>query len=134
MDHERKIEFAFTALVQFCTRFDPVKLLAQVTLTCLSSPEDQSKINDDDTHAWFRWIEFLAGLLLSKETSSYGAENVDGQTISELEVLLKEYDANIAAYLIVDGSSKSGSTEPHEQDLVVRAKIHSAFIRGETYP
>lgn len=134
MDHESKIEFAFAALVEFCARFDPVKLLAQVTLTCLSGPEDQSKTNDEDAHSWFRWIEFLAGVLLSKEVSSYGAEDVDGQTISELEVLLKEYDANIATYLIVDGRSKFGSIEPHEQDLVVRAKMYSAFVRGETYP
>ena len=55
------VEAAFKALTEYVDRFDPLKLLSQLSLTHLSVPDDKFIGEGHDVNRWMVWIEFLAG-------------------------------------------------------------------------
>ncbi len=61
------IETRYAELIALLNRLDPIKLLSQLTLTFLTVPEDQFNDESSDIHQWARWIEFLAGYLLTHD-------------------------------------------------------------------
>jgi hypothetical protein len=62
-----EVKANFTNLVALLNKLDPLKLISQLTLTFLTTPEGQFSDETSDIHKWARWIEFLAGDLLTHD-------------------------------------------------------------------
>jgi len=127
-----EIETNFSNLINLINQLDPIKLLSQLTLTFLFVPEDQFIEESSDTVKWARWIEFLAGCILSHEYPQNTKRVVDGKDLENVEKLLDDYFRSISVFLTTsipaDGKDK-------EIEMVVNsAKIHSLYVRGESYP
>ena len=82
------VEAAFKALTEYVARFDPLKLLSQLSLTHLSVPDDKFIGEGHDANRWMVWIEFLAGRLLTHEFPVECETDVTGQTMERIEELL----------------------------------------------
>ena len=122
----------FSRLAKIVGKLDPIKLLSQLTLTFLLVPAKEFVDESSDTFIWGRYIEFLAGYLLSKPYPQNKKMDVDGKEIERIEKLMEKYIHSSAKYL----SATPPSSEP-EKDLamvIISAKIHSLFVRGESYP
>lgn len=123
----------FLNLVQLVGKLDPIKLLSQLTLTFLFVPEGQFiEDNGGDTVKWLRWIEFLAGYLLSKNYPKDPKTKIDGVDLGSIEKLLDEYFNSVSAHIIT--SVPCNEEDKKVEEVVHSAKIHSLYVRGEAYP
>lgn len=129
--NQEKAIKCFNELSNFIEKLDPVKLITQLRLTHLFYPGGEYKPEHDDIHKWSRWIEFLSGLLLTRQYHENAHKFVDGRTLSKLEKLLERYFKAINIYLI---SEASDSRKTDGQQLLFHSKIHSLNVRGDTFP
>ena len=127
-----EVQRNFSRLAKTVHKLNPVKLLSQLTLTFLLVPKNEFVEESSDTAKWARYIEFLAGYLLSKEHPQNAKMNVDGKDIERVEKLLEKYIQSIATYLTT--SPLSSESEKDLEMVIASAKIHSLFVRGESYP
>lgn len=126
------IETHYAELIALLNRLNPIKLLSQLTLTFLAKPEAQFEDESSDIHKWARWVEFLAGYLLTRDYPQNARKEIDGEDIKNIEDLLAKYFDSISLYLISDRTNvgKDGKI-----DLVIHlAKNESLYVRGESYP
>ncbi len=130
-ENKQKAIKCFNDLSEFLKKFDPIKLITQLTLTYLFYPGGEFRPEHDDIHKWSRWIEFLSGFLLTRQYPKNGNKFIDGRTISELENLLEQYFKAITLYLI---SETSGNKKLDGQQLIFHSKIYSLYVRGDTFP
>lgn len=130
-DDNSRIEEDFENLVALLHGLDPVKLLAQLTLTFLTVPEDEFSDEGSDIHHWARWIEFLAGYLLTRDYPQGVLREIDGRDLQNIEHGVAKYFASISRYLFTDRADVG----QNGVDLVVHlAKSDSLYMRGESYP
>jgi len=127
-----EVEANFANLVALLNQLDPLKLISQLTLTFLTVPEGQFSDETSDIHKWARWIEFLAGYLLTHDYPQNAKKEIDGEGLKRIENLLTKYFDSISLYLI-SGRSKFGK-EGEIDRVTNRAKIDSLYVRGESYP
>lgn len=124
-------EASYKELTKLLGTLDPVKLLSQLTLTFGTVPEDQFNDECSDFHKWARWLEFVAGYLLTRPYPDSARKEIDGNDLQGIEDLLKKYFASISQSLISDAPK----SETEEVDGVLSlAKNDSLFVRGESYP
>ena len=126
------IESSFDELKQYVSTLDPVKLLSQLTLTYLYVPEDKFIEEGDKTIKWYRWIEFLAGYLVSKEYPNNPEKNIDGRNLERIMNLLDKYFHSIETHQIISTSAKEKKDFDIER-IIASAKSFSLFVRGYTY-
>jgi len=125
------IESSFAYLEEAVTGLDSVKLLSQLNLTFLFIPENEFTEEGADAIKWARWIEFLAGLLLSKNYSGKTKTDIDGKDLENIENLLDDYFNNITKFLI---TSSPSSKDKRTERIINSAKNYSLHVRGESYP
>src|SRR6266851_9248616 len=107
-----EVQRNFSRLGKNVGKLDPIKLLSQLTLTFLLVPANEFVDESSDTVKWARYIEFLAGCLLSNKYPQNTKMNVDGRDIERVEKLLEKYVHSIAMYL-----STSSSARESDKDL-----------------
>lgn len=127
-----EVQRNFSRLAKTVHKLDPLKLLSQLTLTFLLVPTNEFVDESSDTVKWARYIEFLAGFLLSNKYPQNKKMDVDGRDIERVEKLLEKYLQSISTYLST--SSPSSESEKDLEIVITSAKIHSLFVRGESYP
>src|SRR5258708_6054121 len=127
-----EVQRDFSRLARTVDKLDPIKLLSQLTLTFLLVPVNEFLDESSNTAKWARYIEFLAGYLLSKKYPQKTKMNVDGKDIEHVEKQLEKYIQSIATYLTT--SPPSRESEKDLEAVIASAKIHSLFVRGESYP
>ncbi len=127
-----EVQRDFSRLAKTVDKLDPIKLLSQLTLTFLLVPVNEFLDESSNTAKWARYIEFLAGYLLSKKYPQKTKMNVDGKDIEHVEKQLEKYIQSIATYLTT--SPPSRESEKDLETVIASAKIHSLFVRGESYP
>ena len=126
------IETRYAELIALLNRLDPIKLLSQLTLTFLTVPEDQFNDESSDIHKWARWVEFMAGYLLTRDYPQNAKKEIDGEDLKNIEDVLTTYFGSISLYLISD---KTNVGKDGEIDSVIHlAKNDSLYVRGESYP
>lgn len=126
------IETNFSNLIEIAKQLDPVKLLSHLTLTFLFIPEGQFIEESSETFQRARWIEFLAGYLLTHEYPKNAKNNVNGNDLEKIEKLLDEYFLSSSVFLT---TSISPNEKNKEMEMVINsAKIYSLYVRGESYP
>jgi hypothetical protein len=124
-------EASFKELTKILGELDPVKLLSQLMLTFGTVPEGQFNGESSDVHKWARWLEFVAGYLLTRPYPDGARKEIDGNDLQGIENLLKMYFASISQTLMSDAPK----SETGEVDRVLSlAKNDSLFVRGESYP
>ncbi|MCD6283853.1 hypothetical protein J7J12_01195 [bacterium] len=126
----------FANLSQYLGQVDPIKLLSQLTLTFLFIPEDEFVEENSDTLKWARWIEFLAGYIVSHEYPQKARSNIDGRDLEKIEKLLGEYFRSISIFLTTSNAynDKVDEIDKEIESLIKSLKIHSLYVRGESYP
>lgn len=127
-----EVQRDFSRLAKTLQKLDPVKLLSQLTLTFLITPVNKFVDESSDTAKWARYIEFLAGYLLSNKYPQKAKKSVDGKDIERVEKQVEKYIQSIATYLTT--SPPSHDSEKDIETVIASAKIHSLFVRGESYP
>jgi len=127
------IESSFSELSAYLSGLDPIKLLSQLSLTYLFVQEDKFINESDDTLKWARWIEFLAGFLVSKNYPENPEKHIDGENLEKVENILDEYFNSVNSYMITSNSVRDSKYAKTEM-IVHAAKIHSLYVRGDTYP
>lgn len=70
--------------------FDPIELLAQLTLTFLFVPKDEFQSDDSDVIKWSRYIEFVAGQTQCQEPARFTDKRPTGQDLMKVEELLEK--------------------------------------------
>ncbi len=131
-----EIENNFSSLTEFVKQLDPIKLLSQLTLTFLFVPEDKFIEESSDTFKWARWIEFLAGYIVSRVYPQNARSDIDGRDLEKIEKLLDEYFRSVSVFLTTSRISNGtpDKTDKEVESVVQSAKIHSLYVRGESYP
>src|SRR5579875_1341933 len=127
-----EVQRNFSRLATTVHKLDPIKLLSQLTVTFLIVPVNEFVDESSDTAQWARYVEFLAGYLLSMKYPQRAKMNVDGKDIERVEKQLDKYFQSIATYLST--STASLDSEKDLEMVIASAKIHSLFVRGESYP
>jgi len=128
----KEVKNSFKDLTTFILSINPIKLLSQLALTYLSVPEGEYIKDGDDVHKWNRWIEFLSGLCFSKEYPYKCDNEVDGNTLTEVENLLIKYFDEISKYIMFSPPPKE--IEHEQYSFYVSTKLYSLNVRGEAYP
>jgi hypothetical protein len=126
-----EVQKNFSRLAKTIDKLDPIKLLSQLTLTFIFVPANEFVDESSDTFIWGRYIEFLAGYLLSKTYPQNKKMDVDGRDIERIEKLLEKYVHSSATYL--SATPPSSESEKDLAMVIISAKIHSLFVRGESY-
>ena len=127
-----EVEANFANLVALLNQLDPLKLISQLSLTYLTVPEGQFCDETSDIHKWARWVEFLAGYLLTRDYPLNVRAVIDGNDLKNIEDLLTKYFDSVSLCLI---SGRLDAEKAGETDLVINlAKINSLYVRGESYP
>lgn len=129
---DAEVQRNFSRLATTLHKLDPIKLLSQLTLTFLITPVNEFVDESSDTAQWARYVEFLAGYLLSKEYPQKAKKRVDGKDIERVEKQLEKYIQSIATHLTTAPPSRE--SEKDLETVIASAKIHSLFVRGESYP
>lgn len=129
---KKEVENSFKDLNTFILSLNPIKLLSQLSLTYLSVPKGKHIKDGDDVHQWNRWIEFLSGLYISKEYPKECNNEIDGNTLNEVENLLRKYFDAISKFIIF--SSPPKGIEHDQYSFYISTKLYSLNVRGETYP
>jgi len=127
-----EVQKSFSRLAKAVDKLDPLKLLSQLVLSFLMVPKDEFIDEDSETVKWARYIEFLSGYFLSKKYPQNKKTNLDGKDIERIEKLLDSYFQNVSTYLAT--TSPSDESEKDIEMVIASAKIHSLFVRGESYP
>ena len=122
----------FSLLASTVHKLDPIKLLSQLSLTYLIVSVNEFVDESSDMFKRARYIEFLAGYLLSNKYTQNTRMDVDGRDIKNVENLLEEYFQSISIYLVT--SPTSHESEKGLERVITHAKIHSLLVRGESYP
>ncbi len=125
------VEDAFEELLEYVERFDPIKLLSQLSLTHLFVPGDAFIDETHDTRRWPVRIKFLAGLLLTRKFPSNCDPEVTGQTLERVEELVDSY----YTALMCEGRlfpDKSGSDSKPDQ-ILGSIRNYALWVRGEAY-
>jgi hypothetical protein len=126
---------SFHELKAYVSGLDPIKLLTQLTLTFLFVPEDKFVEEGDETITWSRWIEFLAGCIVSNRyPAKPPAEHVDGTNLEKVATLLDKYFGGIRNSLLFSGHAQGDNIDHKMRGLLGSAKIYSLNVRGDTYP
>lgn len=128
-----EIEKNFNELKKYVSNLDPIKLLSQFTLTFLFVPEGKFLRDNDEHRKWARWIEFLAGYLVTQPYPKNSRKNIDGKHLGEIEKLLDKYFRSIETNFITSASLED-KTNLDVKIIVASTKIHSLYVRGDTYP
>ena len=121
-----EVQRHFSRLAKTVHKFDPIKLLSQMTLTFLSVPANEFVEESSDTVKRMRYIEFLAGYLLSNKYPQNTKMDVDGRIIEHVANLLDKYFLSIATYLTT--SPPSSESEKDLATVITHAKIHSLLL------
>src|SRR5437762_10988426 len=106
-----EVQRNFSRLAATLHKLDPLKLLSQLTLTFLLVPVNEFIDESSDTAKWARYIEFLAGYLLSKKYPQKTKMNVDGRDIERVEKQLEKYIQSIATYLTTSPPSRESEKD-----------------------
>jgi len=132
----KDIKNNFANLSRYLKQVNPIKLLSQLTLTFLFVPEDEFIEESSDTFRWARRIEFLAGYLVSHEYPQEGRNDIDGRDLEKIEKLLDEYFRSVSVFLTTSNASNNGVEEVDKEieSVIKSVKIHSLYVRGESYP
>ncbi len=132
----RDIKNNFANLSQYLKQVDPIKLLSQLVLTFLFVPENEFVEEGSDALKWARWIEFLAGYIVSREYPKKVRGDIDGRDLEKTERLLDEYFRSASTFLVTSNTANDevGKADKEIESIVKSAKIHSLFVRGESYP
>lgn len=131
MNELGELNASFDRLRDYLQRYDPIKLLSQVSLTFLCRPADQHPGDDADVIQWSRWIEFLAEMAVTREYPSSPETFVDGRNLEDLEKLLRDYFDRISRCLL---APQPGESVDDHDSIAKQAKSYSFFVRGEAYP
>lgn len=124
---DAKIKESFFELTNFLEKYDPVKLVTQLTLTFLFIPEDKHANVSSESEKWGCWIEFVVGFYMKKIPPTSSITHIDGAVITSLQQKLEAYFLNISTSLLVSGNAS-------EEDRVLKsAKYYSLYVRGEAY-
>ncbi len=132
--NKKELLIKYENLTGFIRKYDPIKLITQLTLTYLfypAKPGEEFKPEYDEIHKWSRWIEFIAGYLLSFEYQNNRELFVDGEVLNKLEKLLNEYFDLIVRYY---HSLPSVEGEEKEHNLLLQIKFYTLYVRGDTFP
>ena len=124
------VEAAFKALTEYVDRFDPLKLLSQLSLTHLSVPDDKFIGEGHDVNRWMVWIEFLAGRLVTHEFPVECETNATGQTMERIEELLDIYFTALTRGSI---SEASDSTVSKADKVLGSIRSYALWVRGTAY-
>lgn len=124
----RNPKTAFEAFASFVARFDPIALLSQLTLTFLFTPDTGFIGEASPVRHWARLIEFTAGIVAACSVKTVEYEQFDGSSIETFEKLVDEYFNSVSVHLMMMPVSE----EPNR--LLLTAKIHSMYVRGDAYP
>ena len=127
-----EVEANFANLITLLKQLDPIKLVSQLSLTFLTTPEDQFNDETSDIHKWARWIEFLTGYLLIHSYPQGARKEIDGNDLETVEDLLTKYFDSISQYLRTDRRNIGKSGEIDRVISLVRND--SLYVRGESYP
>ena len=133
--HKKSITDAekyFNELKKYVIRLDPIKLLSQLTLTFLFVPESKYIEEIEETENWRRWIEFLAGYLVTQPYPQNANKNINGRHLEELKELLENYFKSIDQNLWPSKIYRS-KADLNEELIILSAKRYSLYVRGETY-
>ena len=126
------VEDAFKELLEYVEKFDPIKLLSQLSLTHLSVPAG-TYIDEDhnDIAKMIVYIEFLAGALLTREFPSDYDPEVTGQTLMRVKELCDSY---YCATLMRGRVSPDNSGADSGPDSILGSvREYALWVRGEAY-
>ncbi len=121
---------SFHKLQKLCKKFEPVKLLTQLSMTFLIGIEGQVIYPDDESANHLICIELINGIIFSMSSEDRGSEEPGTVDTNDVMVTCQAYLSNIDRYL-VDAAQEDGSIEKF---ILYSAKYYSAHIRGESYP
>ena len=124
------VEDAFKELLEYVEKFDPIKLLSQLSLTHLSVPADAFIGEDHDTARWQVRIEFLAGALLVRGFPSDCDPEVTGETLMRVEQLLDSYYAALMRGRL---SPINSSSNPEPDSILGSVRNYALWVRGQAY-
>jgi len=132
--NKKEVLIKYKNLTDFLKKYDPTKLITQLTLTYLfypAKPGEEFKPEYDEIHKWSRWIEFISGYLVSFDYPNDRKLFVDGKVLTKLEKLIEKYFNLITRYYhslpIVEGEEK-------EHNLLLQIKFYTLYVRGDTFP
>jgi hypothetical protein len=128
----RSPQSAFGAFTDFVAQFDPIDLLSQLTLTCLFTQETAFIGESSPIRHWARWIEFTVGYLATRPIGDAYPSPFEGNSIETFERLIEQYFNSIPLHLLTDRPALSERTSADK--LLMSAKIHSLYVRGDAYP
>ncbi len=130
-DYSKQTEKDFLEFTSYITKLDPIKLLSQLTLTFLFVSENELADNCQEREKWLRYIEFISGILLSKEYPKQPKLFMDGSDIDKIEKLLDSYVKNISLEVIT--SAPADSRDKDFKIVADTVKLRSLYVRGEAY-
>ena len=125
------VEDAFKELLEYVEKFDPIKLLSQLSLTHLSVPAGTYIDEDHNDIAKMRvYIEFLAGALLTREFPSDYDPEVTGQTLMRVKELCDSYyDTLMRGRVSPDDSGADSGPD----SILESVRDYALWVRGEAY-
>ena len=132
MNQQRPLSVAdaFENLLTFAVKFDPIKLLTQLSLTHQRAPQGRFAGADNELAKWSVRIEFLAGLLLTRRFPSKCLTHIDGQTIKQIEDLFDEYDHTLDMEFMATDTDQ----EPNQEHSILGSIRHFARrVRGDAH-
>ncbi len=125
------VEDAFKELLEYVEKFDPIKLLSQLSLTHLSVPAGTYIDEDHNDIAKMRvYIEFLAGALLTREFPSDYDPEVTGQTLMRVKELCDSYYATLMRGRV---SPDKSSADSGPDSILGSVRDYALWVRGEAY-
>ena len=113
--------------------FDPIELLAQLTLTFLFVPEDEFQSDGSDVVKWSRYIEFVAGQTHCQERARFTDTKPTGQDLMKVEELLEKYFHAVQMHMLVNDVSEN-SEDAEVRRLLNTMKAYAMLVRGDAYP
>jgi hypothetical protein len=127
----KSCEEAFEQLVKACITLNPYKLLTQLTMTYLMAPENEVIYPDNPIAKKQIYIEFITALICNHlDFQNIPNESVDGENLNQVMEACDKYFQAMCDFL----SLTPPQGEPQKYSLLLKAKIYSLFVRGESYP
>ena len=133
-DVTKEVTISFKKLTKYLDKFDPLKLISQMTLTYLfypAIPGKEFKPEYDDIFKHSRYIEFISGYFLKSKYPKEKEAFIDGKVLDKIEELSEKYFFNFSRY---HSFPIHQDIVPSRYSLLFSLKLNSTFVRGDTFP
>lgn len=124
------VDETFANLREHIMRFDPIKLLCNLSLIYLSQRESEFVGEGDEVHRWRVRLELIAGLLLSHPYPTTTRSEITGSDLEKLECLIENYESSMLKASVKVSQTGSDSTVV---SFLGSVKNYSYWVRGTAY-